>query len=77
MGFWGGISGFSSGGMGYAEKEAQRVMAQRVGRSSGARTGAARVAKTVGSSSGAKASGRGSRLFGEVLRAFKSMGPMG
>jgi len=71
MGFFSQMSGFSSGGMGYAEQEAQRKAVQRMGRSSGAQAGVARVAKTVGRSSG------GAKFFGEVMRAFKSMGPMG
>jgi hypothetical protein len=81
MGFFSQMSGFSSGGMGYAEQEAQRIAVQRMGRSSGAQAGVARVAKTVGRSSGARSAiqpmGRGGKFFGEVMRAFKSMGPMG
>jgi hypothetical protein len=57
--------------MGYAEQEAQRKAVQRMGRSSGAQAGVARVGRTVGKSSG------GAKFFGEVMRAFKSMGPMG
>ena len=71
MGFLGQISGFSSGGMAYDEQEAQRVAAQRMRRSSGAQTGVARIPKTVGRSSG------GAKFFGQVMKAFKSMGPMG
>jgi hypothetical protein len=52
-----------------------------MGRSSGAQAGVARIAKTVGKSSGARSAiqpmGRGGKFFGEVMRAFKSMGPMG
>jgi len=81
MGFLGQISGFSSGGMAYDEQEAQRVAAQRMRRSSGAQTGVARIPKTVGRSSGARSAiqpmGRGGRFFAEVMKAFKSIGPMG
>lgn len=73
MGLFGGLSGFSSYGMSHAEKEAQRVMMQRMGRSSGARAGTARVAKAAGRSSGARAGG----FFGALGKAFKAMGPMG
>jgi hypothetical protein len=81
MGLFGQMSGFSSGGMGYAEQEAQRVASQRLGRSSGAQAGVARVARTVGRSSGARSSmqpmGRTGKLFTGFMKAFKSMGPMG
>jgi len=71
MGLFGGLSGFSSFGMSYDEIEAQRVAAQKMGRSSGAQAGVAGVGKTVGRSSG------GAKFFGQVMKAFKSMGPMG
>jgi hypothetical protein len=77
MGFFSGISGFSGGN--YDEREAQRVMMQRMGRSSGAQAGSTRVPRTVGRSSGARAAsgGRGGRALLSVMKAFKSMGPMG